>query len=77
MINLSSDRVLLSSNFKVNLEVNLCKESVKRSVRGLISLAVNKPIHIPEDRRRIPTEELIAEWEQMTFLFQIFGFFSI
>ena len=41
------------------------EESVKRSVRGLVSLAVNKPIHIPEVRKSIPTEELVKEWEKI------------
>ena len=30
-----------------------------------MSLAVNKPIHIPEVRKSIPTEELINEWEKI------------
>ena len=41
------------------------EESVKRSVRGLVSLAVNQPIHIPEVRKKISDKDLISAWEKI------------
>ena len=35
------------------------EESVKRSVRGLVSVGLNKLIHIPEIRKKFTDEELI------------------
>ena len=41
------------------------EESVKRSVRGLVSVGLNKLIHIPEIRKKFSDEELIKEWENI------------
>lgn len=39
------------------------EENVKRSIRGLVSLRVNRPLHIPAVRKSIPEQELRAAWE--------------
>ena len=41
------------------------EESVKRSIRGLVSIGLNKLVHIPEVRKNIPEEELIKEWNNV------------
>ena len=41
------------------------EESVKRSVRGLVSVGVNKLIHKPEVRKEVTDEELITEWNNL------------
>ena len=42
------------------------EESVQRSIRGLVGLAVNRPIHLPEIRKEIPEEELKEAWEKIS-----------
>lgn len=41
------------------------EESVQRSVRGLVSIFVEKPVHIPEVRKLIPREHLAKAWERI------------
>ena len=41
------------------------EESVKRSIRGLVSIGLNKLVHIPEVRKNISDEELINEWNNV------------
>ena len=41
------------------------EESVKRSVRGIVSVGLNKLIHIPEVKKNIPEEEIIKEWKKI------------
>ena len=39
------------------------EENVQRSIRGLVSLALNKPIHLPEVLKSTPEKELKKAWE--------------
>ena len=39
------------------------EESVTRSIRGLVAIRVNRPLHIPEVRKTILEGELRAAWE--------------
>jgi twinkle protein len=39
------------------------EESVQRSIRGLLSIAVNRPLHLPSVRRSVPEDQLRAAWE--------------
>jgi twinkle protein len=41
------------------------EESVKRSVRGIVSVGLNKLIHIPEVKKSIPEEEILKEWNKI------------
>ena len=41
------------------------EESVKRSVRGIVSVGLNKLMHIPEVKKNIPEEEIIKEWNKI------------
>lgn len=41
------------------------EENVQRSVRGLVSIEFNKPLHLPAVRKSIPEEELKAAWEKI------------
>ena len=41
------------------------EESVQRSIRGLVGLAVNRPIHLPEVRNKIPKEELKTAFDKI------------
>ena len=41
------------------------EESVKRSVRGIVSVGLNKLIHIPEVKKSIPEEEIVKEWNKI------------
>ena len=38
------------------------EESVKRSIRGIVSVGLNKLIHIPEVRQNISDEKILEEW---------------
>ena len=41
------------------------EESVQRSVRGIVALELDKPLHLPAVRLAIPHEELKAAWERI------------
>ena len=41
------------------------EESVKRSVRGIVSVGLNKLMHIPEVKKNIPEEEILKEWNKI------------
>ena len=41
------------------------EESVKRSVRGIVSVGLNKLIHIPEVKKDIPEETILKEWSKI------------
>jgi twinkle protein len=41
------------------------EESVKRSVRGLVSILVNALVHLPNVRKAIPVETMKAAWEKL------------
>ena len=41
------------------------EESVKRSVRGIVSVGLNKLLHVPEVRKKIPDEEILKEWNEI------------
>jgi len=38
------------------------EENVQRSVRGLVSIGLNKPIHLPDIRKEIPEKEMKEAW---------------
>ena len=41
------------------------EESVKRSIRGIVSVGLNAPIHNPEVRKKIPKEKILAEFNKI------------
>lgn len=41
------------------------EESVQRSIRGLLSIFVSRPLHLPSVRRSIPEGELKGAWESI------------
>lgn len=41
------------------------EENVQRSIRAMVGIEVNRPIHMPEVLREVPREELRAAWEKM------------
>lgn len=41
------------------------EESVKRSIRGLTSIYVNRPLHLPGVRQTVPVDELKAAWDKL------------
>jgi len=41
------------------------EESVKRSIRGLTSIYVNKPLHLPGVRQTVPVDEMKAAWDKL------------
>ncbi len=41
------------------------EESVKRSIRGLVSIFVNRPLHLPGVRQSVPVDELKAAWDKL------------
>jgi len=41
------------------------EESVKRSIRGIVSVGLNKLIHIPEVRQNISEEKIVEEWSKI------------
>ena len=52
-------------NQKIKIGYIALEESVKRSIRGIVGLGLNKLIHKPEVRKEIPEEELISEWNKI------------
>jgi twinkle protein len=42
------------------------EESVKRSVRGLISIMLNAPIHLPAAREKISVDQMKAAWDRLS-----------
>jgi twinkle protein len=41
------------------------EESVKRSIRGIVSVGLNQLIHLPEVRKKISDEKILEEWEKV------------
>ena len=41
------------------------EESVKRSLKGLVSVGLNKLIHLPEVKKEISEEEIVSEWNKI------------
>jgi len=41
------------------------EESVKRSIRGVVSVGLNKLIHLPEVRKKISDEKILEQWEKV------------
>ncbi len=41
------------------------EESVKRSIRGVVSVGLNQLIHLPEVRQKISDEKILEEWEKV------------
>ena len=41
------------------------EESVKRSVRGIVSVGLNKLIHLPQVKEKLTEEELVTEWNKI------------
>lgn len=41
------------------------EESVKRSLRGIVSIALNAPIHIPQVKAKFDKKDLITAWEKI------------
>jgi len=41
------------------------EESVKRSVRGIVSVGLNQLIHLPEVKEKLTEEEIINEWNNI------------
>jgi twinkle protein len=41
------------------------EESVKRSVRGIVSVGLNKLIHLPQVKEKLTEEEIVAEWNKI------------
>jgi len=41
------------------------EENVKRSIRGLVSIGLNAPIHDPVVRKKIPKEKILEEWSKI------------
>ena len=54
---------LISNKHKVGYIA--LEESVKRSIRGIVSVGLNKLIHIPEVRKETSDEEIVTEWEKI------------
>mgnify|MGYP003140121051 CR=1 FL=1 len=54
---------LISQKIKVGYIA--LEENVKRSIRGIVGLGLNKLIHKPDIRKQIPEEELIKEWNNV------------
>ena len=52
-------------NLKQKVGYIALEESVKRSIRGIVSVPLNKLLHIPEVRKRTSDEEIIKEWEKI------------
>jgi len=38
------------------------EESVQRSIRGLVSIGVNTPLHLQTERKKVPLDKLKKEW---------------
>lgn len=41
------------------------EESVKRSIRGIVSIFVNKPLHLPGVRQAVPVDDMKAAWDKV------------
>src|SRR5210317_457010 len=41
------------------------EESVKRSVRGIVSVGLNQLIHLPEVKQKLTEEEIVNEWNKI------------
>ena len=41
------------------------EESVKRSIRGIVSVPLNKLLHIPEVRKKTSDEEILKAWDKV------------
>lgn len=54
---------IISKGFKVGYIA--LEESVKRSIRGIVSIPVNTPLHNPQIRKTIPDEIIIKSWEKL------------
>lgn len=54
---------LISNKHKVGYIA--LEESVKRSIRGIVSVGLNKLIHIPEVRKTIADEDIVNEWNKI------------
>ena len=54
---------LIKQNIKVGYIA--LEESVKRSLQGLVSVPLNKVIHIPEVKKKTSEEEIIKAWEEV------------
>ena len=54
---------LISNKHKVGYIA--LEESVKRSVRGIVSVGLNKLMHIPEVKKDIPEETILKEWNKI------------
>ena len=52
-------------NQKIKVGYIALEESVKRSIQGLVSIPLNKLIHIPEIKKKTSEEEIIKSWEQV------------
>jgi twinkle protein len=54
---------LISNKHKVGYIA--LEESVKRSVRGIVSVPLNKLLHVPEVRKTITDEDILTEWNKI------------
>jgi twinkle protein len=52
------------------------EENVKRSIRGIVGLELNKPIHLPEVFNSIPKEELKTAWENVSTNINFYNHFG-
>ena len=50
---------------KIKIGYIALEESVKRSLQGLVSIPLNKLIHIPEVKKKTSEEEIIKAWEEV------------
>ena len=41
------------------------EENVQRSIRGLVSIGLNKPIHLPDVRKEIPEKDMKEAWSSI------------
>ena len=49
---------------------------MKRSIRGIVGLELNKPIHLPEVFNSIPKEELKTAWENVSTNINFYNHFG-
>ena len=54
--------IILKGN---NVAYIALEENVKRSIRGLVSIGLNAPIHNPEVRKKIPEDKIVSEWKKI------------
>ena len=54
---------LISNKHKVGYIA--LEESVKRSIRGIVSIPLNKLLHVPEVRKTISDEDIVTEWNKI------------